>query len=103
MNFDSRATLEFRREEIQRQIMTSLNLLQGVVYKAPSQRGYHLVRRLHGKTLNRHVRKRLVPQVKAMVQNRFRVYELMDQLSEVNWRLLQVLEQEQREDEAQRD
>lgn len=90
MNYDSRATLEFRRQELGRQILPCLNLLHGTVYRAPSQRGYHFTRRIEGKSVSRHVRKRLVGQVQAMVQNRFRLLQLLDQLSEVNWRLLQL-------------
>jgi hypothetical protein len=90
MNLDSRSTLEFRREELQRQIVGSLHLLHGTLYRAPSQRGYHLSRHIHGQTVHKHVRKRLLPQVRAMVQNHWRVLELLDQLSEVNWRLLQL-------------
>ena len=90
MKVDPRATLQFRQEQIQRQIMAALNLLEGTCYRSPSQGGYQLTRSFKGKTLNHYVRKRLVPQVQAMVRNRMRVGQLLTELSEVNWRLLQL-------------
>jgi hypothetical protein len=90
MKVDPRATLQFRQEQVKGQIVAALDLLEGTCYQSPSQDGYHLTRHVKGKTLNRYVRKRLVARVQAMVQNRARVEELLTQLSEVNWRLLQL-------------
>lgn len=90
MKLDPRQTLQFRQEELKRQITAALDLLEGFVYKSPSQRGYHLTRSVAGRTRTKHVRKRLVPQVRAMVQNRRRVQVLLAQLSAVNWRLLHL-------------
>lgn len=90
MKSDPRATLQFRQEQIKRQIVAALDLLEGTCYRSPSQGGHQLTRSVQGKTLNRYVRKRLVAQVQAMVRNRARVGELLSQLSEVNWRLLQL-------------
>ncbi len=95
MQADPRATLQFRQEQIKRQIVAALDLLlEGTCYHSPSQYGYQLTRHVQGKTLNRYVRKRLVARVQAMVQNRARVEALLTQLSEVNWRLLQLPPQE---------
>jgi hypothetical protein len=90
MQVDPRATLQFRQEQLKGQIMAALDLLEGTCYQSPSQAGYHLTRHVQGKTLNRYVRNRLVARVQAMVQNRARVEQLLTQLAEVNWQLLQL-------------
>lgn len=90
MELDPREALEFRRQQIQRQIVAALDLLEGFIYKSPCMRGYHLAHRMGGRRVTKYVRKRLVPQTRAMIQNRQRVEQLLSQLSEVNWRLLQL-------------
>jgi hypothetical protein len=95
MELDSRSALEFRQQELKRQITYALDLLAGQLNRSPSQGGYHLNRKVQGRHLTRYVRKRLVPQVRAMIQNRRRVEQLLDQLSDVNWRLLQLPAQAQ--------
>jgi hypothetical protein len=85
-----RATLQFRHEQLQRQINAALDLLQGSLHKNPSQRGYHLTTKVNQKTLTKYVRKELVPQVRAMTRNHLKVRLLLRRLSEVNWRLLQA-------------
>ena len=90
LDLDSRYALQFRQEHLKRQIGYRLDLLEGTLYKSPSQKGYHLNRKVDGRVRTRYVRKRLVPLARAMVQNRFRLYQLVSELSEVNWRLLQL-------------
>jgi hypothetical protein len=85
-----RDVLQFRREQLTRQIHAALNLLQGSLHKNPSQRGYHLTLKVDQKTLTRYVRKELVPQVRAMTANHLRVRKLLQRLSDTNWRLLQL-------------
>ena len=82
--------LRFRQEQLQRQIIDALPLLQGSLHKNPSQRGYHLTLKVDQKTVTRYVRKELVPQVRAMTRNHLKVRQLLLRLSEVNWRLLQL-------------
>ena len=82
--------LQFRREQLQRQINQALELLQGSLHKNPSQRGYHLTTKVDQKTLTKYVRKELVPQVRAMTRNHLKVRKLIQRLSEANWRLLQL-------------
>ena len=84
-----RAVLEFRRDQVKRQIHAALDLLQGSLHKNPSQRGYHLTTKVDQKTLTKYVRKELVPQVRAMTHNHLKVRKLLQRLSEANWRLLQ--------------
>ena len=90
MKLDSRPVLEFRQEQIKGQITAALAQLEGQLCKSPSQRGYQLRRKAGGRTLAKYVRKRLVHQVEAMIQNRRRIDQLLSQLSEVNWLLLQL-------------
>ena len=85
-----RDTLLFRKDQLSRQINAALDLLQGSLHKTPSQRGYHLTTKVEQKTRTRYVRKDLVPRVRSMTQNHLKVRRLLARLSEVNWRLLQL-------------
>jgi len=85
-----RESLRFRQEQLQRQINTALDLLQGSLHKNPSQRGYHLTTKVDQKTVTKYVRHELVPQVRAMTGNHRKVRRLLQRLSEANWRLLQL-------------
>jgi hypothetical protein len=82
--------LQFRKEQLQRQISQALELLQGSLHKNPSQRGYHLTLKVDQKTVTKYVRKDLVPLVRAMTRNHLKVRKLLQRLSEANWRLLQL-------------
>ena len=82
--------LQFRQEQLKRQINDALDLLQGSLHKNPSQRGYHLTVKVDQKTLTKYVRKELVPLVRAMTANHLKVRKLLQRLSEANWRLLQL-------------
>lgn len=84
-----RPNLAFRKEQLHRQIVAALDLLQGSLHKNPSQRGYHLTIKVQQKTVTRYVRKELVPLVRAMTANHLKVRRLVSRLSDVNWRLLQ--------------
>jgi hypothetical protein len=90
MNTRPREVLQLRRQQLQRQINSALDLLQGSLHKNPSQRGYHLTTKVDQKTLTKYVRKELVAQVRAMTRNHLKVRRLLSRLSEVNWRLLQL-------------
>jgi len=81
--------LQFRKQQLQRQILQSLDLLQGSLHKNPSQRGYHLTTKVDQKTVTKYVRQELVPQVRALTRNHLKVRQLLQRLSEANWRLLQ--------------
>ena len=82
--------LQFRQEQLKRQINDALDLLQGSLHKNPSQRGYHLTVKVDQKTQTKYVRKELVPLVRAMTANHLKVRKLLQRLSEANWRLLQL-------------
>jgi len=82
--------LQFRKEQLERQINDDLDLLQGSLHKNPSQRGYHLTTKADQKTVTKYVRQELVPQVRAMTRNHLKVRKLLLRLSEANWRLLQL-------------
>jgi hypothetical protein len=83
-------TLRFRQEQLQRQIHEALDLLQGSLHKNPSQRGYHLTTKVNQKTVTKYVRQDLVPRVRAMTQNHRKLRQLLQRLSDTNWRLLQL-------------
>jgi hypothetical protein len=85
-----REVLEFRRDQVKRQILAALDLLQGSLHKTPSQRGYHLTTKVDQKTVTKYVRQEWVPQVRALTRNHLKVRKLLQRLSEANWRLLQV-------------
>lgn len=85
-----RQTLQFRQEQLQRQIHHALNLLQGSLHKNPSQRGFHLTTKVNQKTVTQYVRKDLAPLVRAMTANHRKVRKLLGRLSQTNWRLLQL-------------
>jgi hypothetical protein len=82
--------LDFRKQQLQRQITQALDLLQGSLHKNPSQRGYHLTVKVDQKTVTKYVRKELVPLVRAMTRNHLKVRKLLQRLSEANWRRLQL-------------
>ena len=83
-------TLQFRQQQLKRQINDALDLLQGSLHKNPSQRGYHLTIKVEQKTLTKYVRKELVPLVRTMTRNHLKVRKLLQRLSQANWRLLQL-------------
>jgi len=82
--------LQSRKEQLQRQINQALDLLQGSLHKNPSQRGHHLTVKVNQKTVTKYVRKDLVPRVRAMTRNHLKVRQLLQRLSEADWRLLQL-------------
>ncbi len=82
--------LQFRKEQLHRQINLCLDLLQGSLHKNPSQRGYHLTTKVEQKTVTKYVRQELVPRVRAMTGHHLKVRKLLQRLSETNWRLLQL-------------
>jgi hypothetical protein len=82
--------LQFRQQQLKRQIQDALDLLQGSLHKNPSQRGYHLTIKVDQKTVTKYVRKDLVPLVRAMTRNHLKVRKLLQRLSDANWRLLQL-------------
>jgi hypothetical protein len=82
--------LQFRQEQLKRQIHDALDLLQGSLHQNPSQRGYHLTTKVQQKTVTKYVRQELVPQVRLMATNHLKVRQLLARLSDVNWRLLQL-------------
>jgi hypothetical protein len=82
--------LRFRQQQLKRQITQALDLLQGSLHKNPSQRGYHLTLKVDQKTVTKYVRQELVPLVRAMTRNHLKVRQLLQRLSQANWRRLQL-------------
>jgi len=94
MSIKQEIQLQFRQEQLKNQITAALDFLQGSLHKNPSQRGYHLTTKINQKTITKYVRKELVPPVRAMTQNHLKVRKLLQRLSDVNWRLLQIQSQD---------
>ena len=86
--------IELRRQKLKDQIASRLDLLIGSVHKTPSQSGYHLTTKIDRKSVTKYVRKELVPQAKDMAHNHLVVRKLLRQLSALNWRWLQLKEQQ---------
>jgi hypothetical protein len=86
-----RENLQFRSQQIRQQILDALDLLQGSLHKNPSQRGWHLTTKdAQQKTRTRYVRRELAPRVREMTRNHLKVRQLLQRLSEVNWRLIHL-------------
>jgi hypothetical protein len=85
-----KSDLQFRKEQLERQITHCLDLLQGSLHKNPSQRGYHLTTKVNQKTVTKYVRQELAPKVQAMTANHLKVRKLLGRLSQTNWALLQL-------------
>ncbi len=80
--------LHHRQAALQQQITGCLDLLLGSLHKTPSQAGYHLTTKVHGKTVTQYVRQALVAEVRTRTQQHRRLRRLLPQLSAVNWQLL---------------
>jgi hypothetical protein len=90
----NRSLLEQRRQLLKRQIADSLDLLIGSLGKSPSMRGYNLTTMVDGKAVTRYLRKDLVPQAREMIRRYRKLWRLLQQLSRLNWQLLQLPDQD---------
>ena len=90
MRNKQREALLLRKDLLLRQIQVRLELLQGSLHKNPSQRGYHLTTKVARKTVTKYVRQELVPKVRVMTKNHLQLRKLLQRLSDINWRLLQM-------------
>lgn len=91
---NKKQTLQLRQDKLKQQITDRLDLLIGSIHKTPSQTGYHLTTKVEGKSVTKYVRQSLVPQAQAMTENHLQVRALLRQLSQVNWQLLQLSQDE---------
>lgn len=82
--------IELRRQKLKAQIADRLDLLIGSVHKTPSQRGCHLTTKIAGKSATKYVRQGLAPLAREMTGHHRRVRKLLHQLSDLNWRWLQL-------------
>lgn len=82
--------IELRRQKLKAHIANCLDLLVGSVNQTPSQRGHHLTTKIKGKSATKYVRRELAPLAKEMTANHRRVRKLLHQLSDLNWRWLQL-------------
>jgi hypothetical protein len=77
-----------RQKELKTQIQRNLDILIGSVVRSPSMTGWCLTDKIRGRTVTRYVRKRIVSEARRMSRQCQRLWKLLRQLSEVNWRLL---------------
>jgi hypothetical protein len=82
--------LRERQRLLKEQICENLDLLIGSVVRSPAMMYHGLTTKVAGKTVNRYVRKGLVPKVKIMTERHQKVRALIRQLSNVNWELLKL-------------
>ena len=57
---NQRQILQFRQEQLHRRINAALDLLQRLLHKSPSQRGFRLTTKVDQKTVTNHVRAEVV-------------------------------------------
>jgi len=81
--------MEKRRDALKARIMGNLDLLIGTVNRTPAQSGWYLTAKVEGTSVTRYVRASIRKEAKAMTRRHVRVRELLRQLSEVNWKVLQ--------------
>src|SRR5688500_12663333 len=90
MENKKREMLQLRKNLLLRQIQTCLDLLQGSLHINPSQRGFHLTTKVARKTVTKYVRSELVLKFRVMTRSCLQRRKLLQRLSDVNWRLLQL-------------
>ena len=86
----NRSLLEKRQQLLKQQIADCLDLLMGTLGQSPSMHGYNLTTKVAGKTVTRYVRKDLVAQAREMTRRYQKLWRLLLQLSQLNWKLLQL-------------
>jgi len=82
--------LRNRQASLKEQISNNFDLLIGSVVRSPAMMYHSLTTKVDGKTVNRYVRKGLVPKVKKMTERNKKVRTLIQKLSKVNWELLKM-------------
>ncbi|MBF8285222.1 MAG: hypothetical protein HW378_4137, partial [Anaerolineales bacterium] len=78
-----------RQASLKQAIADHLDLLIGSVGKSPAMGGYNLTTKIGGKTVTLYVRKSIAAQAQQMTRRHRKVRTLIQQLSRVNWQLLQ--------------
>ncbi len=82
--------LRVRRKQLKKEITGNLDLLIGHLRRSPSMKRPSMTLKVSGKTVTRYVRKHLIAKAKKMNENHRRARELITELSEVNWELLNL-------------
>ena len=77
-----------RQREIRTQIQNNLDILIGSVVRSPSMTGWCLTDKVRRRTVTRYVRKNIVADARRMSDQCQRLWKLLRQLSEVNWKRL---------------
>lgn len=81
--------LQQRRELLAQRIADSLDILIGSVStKGPKRPGFNLTFKLAGVTRTRHIRAENLEKVRLMTRRHKQLKALIQQLSDLNWRIL---------------
>jgi hypothetical protein len=83
--------LKKRQAKLKEDIQALLaSFLIGTISKSPSMVGYNLTAKVKGKTVTLYVRKSLVPKALEMSRHYAKMWQLVQQLSKINWELLKL-------------
>ena len=83
--------LKNRQERLKAEIIALLDdYLIGSIGKSPSMSGHNLTTKVDGKTVTLYARKAIVPKALEMGKRYYKMWELIQKLSKVNWELLNL-------------
>lgn len=82
--------LERKQERLKREILDHLDFLNGSVTSQGPSGGFNLTSKEDGKTRSRYIRIGMLEEVRRRTLRRRRLKALLDELAELNWRLLQM-------------
>ena len=84
--------LKIRQRRLKKEVSGKLDLLIGHIRQSPAMKSPTMTFKVHGKTVTRSVRKHLLDRAREMTANHLEVRELIKELAEVNWELLNLEE-----------
>lgn len=82
--------LRQKQERLKREIINNLDFVIGSVTTQGIRGGFNLTTGEKGKTRTKYIRRALLQDVRAMIERHRQLKELLKELSEVNWALLNV-------------
>jgi len=82
--------LQQKKERLKREVLASLDFLQGSVTSQGPRGGFNLTTGEKGKTRTKYIRRGQLEEVRAMIERHRQLKELLKELSDVNWELLKA-------------
>ena len=82
---------EQKKERIQREINGNLDFLIGSVTSQGPRGGFSLTTKEKGKSRTKYIRTNIVKEVRRLTQRHKKLKQLLQDLSEVNWELLKMI------------